>query len=57
MKRICGSCKHHRPDGPEWICSNENCDMYACYTGYEDRCDDWEGRYDTGEDERTLSDE
>ena len=42
----CGTCKYHRRDGSEWICNNEDSEMYACYTDYTDECGDYEERED-----------
>lgn len=56
-REVCGTCIYHkhiythvRPhvngvkveDG--WVCINEDSENAGCYTDYDDRCDEWEGK-------------
>lgn len=43
-EQICGTCKYHRKEGGDWVCANERSENVDFYTGYEDACEDWEGR-------------
>ena len=46
MDKICGNCKHHEYEkiGADWLCNNEHSENYACWTGFEDNCGDYEER-------------
>lgn len=44
QSKICGNCKHHKCEDGEWYCNNLDTDNYAAYTGYDDTCDEWEGK-------------
>ena len=56
-ENVCGTCKYHKhiyahvrthvneiniEDG--WVCINDESENMACYTEYEDSCDEWEER-------------
>jgi hypothetical protein len=45
-EKICGTCKWHRYDKShsDWMCVNCKSDYHTDFTGYEDGCDEWEGR-------------
>lgn len=43
-KKFCGTCKWHKRAINDWICTNDNSEYCADYTGYNDTCDEWEGR-------------
>ena len=41
---ICGTCRWHRGEGSDWVCVNDKSDYCTDFTGYEDTCEEWEGR-------------
>lgn len=43
-EEICGHCKHHKKDGFEWICMNEESIASGEYTAYDESCEDFEER-------------
>ena len=46
-EKICGECRWHCRDDShpsDWLCTNNDSDYCAEYTGYEDSCGCWEGR-------------
>lgn len=43
-KKCCGTCKWHSSDGMSWVCVNNNSEYVADFIGYEDVCEEWEGR-------------
>ena len=47
-KECCGTCKWHEYDkaGKDWVCVNDASENVADFTGYEDSCDEWEGKDD-----------
>ncbi|MEE8886225.1 MAG: hypothetical protein SOI56_06630 [Eubacteriales bacterium] len=40
----CGTCRFHRNDGHDWICTNEVSCCYGCYTEYTDSCEEYDKR-------------
>ena len=44
VDEICGKCKHHKRDGRDYICMNEDSECYGCSTMYRDCCADFEER-------------
>ena len=39
----CGNCRYNHREGKDlFSCSNEDCEHYASYTGYDDWCDGYE---------------
>lgn len=49
-EKICGTCKYHKPESfGDFSCDNSDGEYFGDYTGYNDRCPDWEkreGKYD-----------
>lgn len=43
-EECCGFCKHHKKDGRDYICDNEESDCYGCSTMYRDYCENYEER-------------
>ncbi|MBO5610591.1 MAG: hypothetical protein J5929_09535 [Eubacterium sp.] len=50
-RKCCGNCRYHRPEKheedrrkTEWSCDNAESDNWGCFTEYNDKCEDWEGR-------------
>lgn len=43
-KECCSTCKHHYPDGLDWVCTNPDSDYCADWTEYNDKCEEWEER-------------
>ena len=45
-ERICGECRHHLFDAEseDWVCENPESENHGSWTGYEDSCEEWEGR-------------
>ena len=44
FEKICGTCKHHKKSGDEWLCECEDSINCSFWTGCRDTCDDWEAR-------------
>lgn len=42
----CGNCKNHiyDDDAQDWVCDCEDSEFYSDYTGYNDKCEEWEER-------------
>ena len=40
--RCCGTCKYHKREVNEWICTNPESEYYADYTDYGDECEEQE---------------
>jgi len=40
----CGNCKYHYFDkeDQDWVCDCTESEFYTDYTGYEDKCEEWE---------------
>ncbi len=45
-ERCCGTCKWHQyeDNGDDLVCANTGSEYWSDYTGYEDGCEEWEGR-------------
>lgn len=44
-EKCCGTCKWHNNERTVgWVCANKDSEYYADWTGYEDCCEEWEGR-------------
>lgn len=45
-RKCCGTCRNHikGKEDPDWSCDNPESERYGEYTGYEERCDDYEPR-------------
>lgn len=45
IKKCCGTCTYHIPMPlDEWVCDNPDSEAYGLETGYEELCEDYEGR-------------
>ena len=46
MKECCGTCRWHEYDtyGQDYSCVNDDSENAGYYTGYNDTCDEWEGK-------------
>ena len=45
---ICGKCYYHRKHYDEWCCDNPDSECYGCATEYNDTCEDFEDRANSG---------
>ena len=45
-EKICGTCKWRKNERTmdEWMCANRDSECCAIWMGYNDTCDEWEGR-------------
>ena len=41
-ENICGNCKHNKNVDGEWVCMNNNSDMFGCDVNYDDQCVNFE---------------
>ena len=42
---ICGTCKYHRKENGEWVCTNVDCDLCGIETEYDYSCEEYESRW------------
>lgn len=44
--KCCGTCKYHHYDDIDdgWVCVNDRSECCTDWIGYEDSCNEWEGR-------------
>lgn len=40
----CGTCRFHKNQYDDWVCTNMYSDSYSDYTEYKDGCEEWEER-------------
>ena len=45
-EECCGNCKYHYYDreDEDWVCDCQNSEYYTDYTGYTDKCEEYEER-------------
>lgn len=47
-REICGTCYYHEHEHIDagWVCTNKKSEYCACWTEYDDKCEEWEDRND-----------
>ena len=43
-KDVCGTCRYHKKQNSEWVCSCRMSDYYSLETEYKDSCEEHEER-------------